>query len=333
MNENKGNQPSASDEIDLGQLFRLIGKGFDGIFQGVLKTYLYFKRNIAWLTGLLVLGVAIGLVLRMVTERKQRLDVIVTPNLNSKEYLADVVSEISSDIKVKDPAFLNNLGLDLAKMEGFEIELTSLREEQSNTAAKESEFLELLKDFSNTDAIVDIVRNELVVKTTNDHRITFFFRDPDIGEDYGRKIIKYINSNEYFQELNAIYRENAMRRIERNDSLIDQINVLVRNYSEKMAREQVGSEGRLILENQETLDVPQLLSLKNSLVRDSEAKRLELITQKEPITVVSFGKPYEVTRTLLEKRLVQVPLILIGGFLLLSFMRHLDQKARQRNLK
>jgi len=29
MNENKGNQPSTSDEIDPGQLFKIIGQGFN----------------------------------------------------------------------------------------------------------------------------------------------------------------------------------------------------------------------------------------------------------------------------------------------------------------
>lgn len=333
MNETKGNQPTTSDEIDMGQLFGLIGRAFDRVFLAVLRIFLYFKKNFAWFAGLLILGVIIGLTLKLTIVRKQRLDVIVTPNLNSKEYLSDVVSEVNSDIEAKDPVFLTMLGIDEEQIRGFEIELTPLREEKSKTDATELEFLNLLKDFASAEGIVDVVRNELVDMTTKNHRLSFLFKNPETGEAYSRKIIDYINSNEYYQELNIAYRENAQKRIQRNDSLIRQIDLLIKNYSEKMTREQEGSEGRLILENQESLDVPQLLSLKNILVRDSETKRIELITLKDPITVISFGKPYEVTRSFFEKRLVQVPLLLIGGFLLLSLLRFLDRKARERNLQ
>ena len=45
---------SNSDEIDLGQLFQLIGRGFNAIFRWFLRVFLYLKKNILLLIGLVV---------------------------------------------------------------------------------------------------------------------------------------------------------------------------------------------------------------------------------------------------------------------------------------
>ncbi|MFT5737592.1 MAG: hypothetical protein ACI9SG_001941, partial [Maribacter sp.] len=39
------NNQNNSDEIDLGQLFRMIGNGFNSLFRGFLKVFLYLKKN------------------------------------------------------------------------------------------------------------------------------------------------------------------------------------------------------------------------------------------------------------------------------------------------
>ena len=51
---------NSSDEIDLGQLFQLIGKGFNAIFRFFLRVFLYLKKNIFILIGLVVIGFVLG---------------------------------------------------------------------------------------------------------------------------------------------------------------------------------------------------------------------------------------------------------------------------------
>ncbi|MBC2838226.1 hypothetical protein [Robiginitalea sp. SC105] len=328
MSEQQGNQ-STSDEIDLGQLFRLVGKGFDSLFRGILRIFLYFKRNFYWLAGLLIVGVVLGLVLRLALVQKQKLDVIVTPNMNSKEYLQDVVDELQSIIKSKDTAALATLGMDITKIEGFEIELIPLRNRVDENNPAEMEFLESLKEFENSEAIADIIRSELQERTTRDHRITFYFKDARIGAEYSEKILNYINSNNYYSELNNTYRKNAEIRMRKNDSLIRQIDLLVERYSEKMSREQQGSEGRLILDTEQALDVPSLLTLKNRLEQENENKRLELVIRQDPIKVINFGKAHVIQKPFYGKNIVLAPVVLVGGFLLISLLGFLNRKASE----
>ncbi|NER09915.1 hypothetical protein SAMN06265375_101563 [Muriicola jejuensis] len=322
-----------SDEIDLGQLFALIGKGFNRLFRGFLSIFLYLKKNLIILSILIVVGTLGGFGLKLLTGEEQKLDVIVTPNIETKNYLYDVVAEIQSDIRSKDTVFFSELGMEIARMKGFEIEISQVKVQGSSSKEDEMKFIELLKDFENSEAISDLVRSELEEKTTKDHRITFYFKDSSIGEEYARKILDYINSNSYYQSLLKVYTENAQNRIQRNDSLISQIDLLISNYTQKMLREQASSEGRLVLENQESLDIPSLLNLKNRLIQETESKKLELEKRKDAITVVNFGKPHKVQKPLFQKKIAWVPLSFIGIFFLFSFVRYLNQKAKEMQLE
>ena len=326
----KNNEPS--DEIDLGQLFALIGNGFDRLFRGLLRVFLYFKKNVIILAILVVVGALIGLGLRSIIGIEKKLDVIVTPNLDTKNYLYNVIEELQADIKAKDTTFFNALGMDIEKMEGFEIEISPLKNKNSSSSQDEMQFLELLKDFENTGAISGLLRAELQDKTTKDERITFFFKDDEIGEDYAQKIITYINSNPYYKDLLGVYNENAQTRIALNDSLIRQVDVLINNYTNKMLKEQATTEGRFVLENQEPLNIPSLFSLKNSLIQDTESKKLELEQRQDAITVVNFGKPHKVQKPLFQKRITLVPLAFIGVFFLISFLRYLNRKAKEMQI-
>lgn len=329
MSTDQSNQPASSDEIDLGKFFNLIGQGFNRIGIWILSAYLYFRRNLLWLAGLLIVGVAGGFLLKTLLIQQQKIDVIVTPQMNNSDYLQDVVSEIQADIKAKDSAFFKSLQMDISKMEGFEIQLTPLREAKANAGSYDAEFLELLKEFGESEAAEEIIRSELQDRTTRDHRITFYFKDPAFGREYAQKLIAYINSNEYYQKLNTVVRENALERIQRNDSLIVQIDVLIQKYTEQMSRENTTPAGSLVLENQEPLNIPSLFTLKNQLIRDSEEKRLELIRREDAIRIVNFGKAHEVQKPLFGKWIVLLPLILIGIFFLISFLKYLNHKANQ----
>lgn len=324
------NPPETSDEIDLGQLFKLIGRGFRSVFRGLLSVYLYFKSNFIWLAGLAILGVFTGYLIGRWTEDRQKLDVIVTPNLDTRNYLYDVIAEVQADIKAGDTAFFRSLGMDFEAMDGFELEVSPLKDEKQNSPGN-SQMLETMKDFSNSEAIAEMVREELSDQMTRDQRITFYFKNPETGTPYASKILAYINSNPYYKQLLQIQRSNAGERIQRNDSLVRQIDLLINTYTNRLGSEKAGPEGSLILENQEPLDIPSLFRLKTQLIKDIEEKRLELEREQEPITVVSFGKPHKVTKSLFRQNLILFPLLFLGAFLLVSLLRYLNRKAAELN--
>ena len=104
---------------------------------------------------------------------------------------------------------------------------------------------------------------------------------------------------------------------------------LITNYSKKMLAENNSVEGQITLNNEQQLNVPQLFSLKNQLIRDTEAKKLELEGRKEAITIINFGKPQKVLKPLYKKNLFLFPLLFIGIFFMIAFIKYLNKKAME----
>ncbi len=332
MSEKPSKNSNPTEEIDLGQLFAMIGQWFNRLFRGLLSVYVYLKKQVYWLGGLVVLGGLCGYLLNQFSEESQQLDVIVTPNLDTKNYLYDAVAEVQAEIKAKDTAFFRTMDVEVEDLEGFDLEINPMRSQSSEALQADDKILDLLKDFDNSEAITDILRQELKDKAVKEHRLTFYFKEPSAGKETAQKIVSYINSNPYYNKLIETYRLNALERIQQNDTLVEQIDRLVKNYTNKIGRDQQSSEGRLVLENQESLDVPSLFELKNQLIRDTETKKLDLDMKKNAITIVSFGNPYIVPKSLFKKNIILFPLIFLGAFFLLAFIRFLNRKSKEMQI-
>ena len=325
--EKSQKKTTSNDEIDLGQMFQVIGNGFNKIFKSFLSAFLYFKRNAIILSSLIIVGALIGFGLNQVTSQKLKTEVIVKPNLESKNYLYDVVAEIQANIIAEDTVFFREMGIDVAALKGFELEVAPVSGNNKKNLETEMKYLEVLQSFENSGAISDIVRAEILDKSSLNQRITFYYLDATIGQEYAKKIMEYINSNEYYKEIVQTYTENALNRIKQNDSLTHQINELIANYSKKMLREEQATEGRLILDNEQQLNIPGLFNLKNQIIRDTEAKRLELERGKDAITIINFGKTQKVIKPLYKKNIILFPFLFTGLFFVISFIKYLNKKA------
>jgi len=98
MSEHSSPNSKATDEIDFGHLLLLIKKGFKSLGKAVLHIFLFFKKNMFILMGLILLGVGISFGLNQLISKKFKNEVIVRPNFESTDYLEDVVEEIKTNL-------------------------------------------------------------------------------------------------------------------------------------------------------------------------------------------------------------------------------------------
>jgi hypothetical protein len=322
------NQKNNSDEIDLGQLFKMIGNGFNNLFKAFLRLFLYFKKNAIILLALVIVGAGIGYGLSKIISKKLKTEVIVKPQMDSKNYLYDVIDEIQANLRARDTAFFKSIGIDDITFEGLEISIGKVQADGGDEG--ESKYLELLQSFENTDAISDIVRAELQNKSSFNHRIIFLYNDAAKGQDFAKKVMDYINGNEYFTGLIAIYMTNATSRIKENQQLLIQVDEIITNYAKNMGTGNVPSgNDRIVLDNKESLNITGLFELKNSLIKDIESKKIELEDRTEVIKVINFGSTQPVKKSFFAKAIVIIPLALIGLFFLISFLRYLNRRAAE----
>ena len=139
----------------------------------------------------------------------------------------------------------------------------------------------------------------------------------------------YINSNTYFDELQQVFLENSKLRITQNQVLIEQIDKLISNYSDRIENNPDATEGMIYLGGENGLNVPSLLSLKNRLISDTEQLKLEMVQQKNPVQIIYMGKPQEVKRTFFNQGILLVPTLLLFLFFLYSLIKYLNKKSNE----
>ncbi|WP_422858209.1 hypothetical protein ACOKFD_12400 [Flagellimonas sp. S174] len=325
MEEQQKNH-NTSDEIDLGQLFQMIGRGFNKLGIGFLRLFLYLKRRAFILGGLILLGLGIGYGLNQITEEKKKIEVIVKPNLDSKNYLYDVIDEIQSNIKSKDTSFFKSLDIPTDNLGQYEIAVEPI--EGKKDKKEDFEFLELLEKFQNNSDFSDLLRSEMLKNSVINHRIIITFKNPKDGQLFAKKILEYINDVEFFNRLLKTSNENASSRIKQNEFLIQQIDIIIANYTKSILEDKGQSADNTIsLDNEKPMDVTGLFELKNKLIENSERKKLEMQIRNEPITVLNFGKSKQVVKPFFGKNLVLIPFLFVGLFFTMEFIRFLNRKA------
>jgi hypothetical protein len=325
-------QPETSDEIDLGQLFKLIGKGFQEVFKFFLRLFVYFRKNALPILGVAVLGVVIGLLLDTYIAKKQKLEVIVKPNMESKDYLYDVVAEVESNLRAKNHTFFNNLGVDIDNFDDFGIQIEPVTEKKK-IEDEDLEFLKLLEGFESSGIVSDVIRAEIVNRSSLNHRITFFYGPSGQGVKFAGAVMDYINSNPFFNELMEITRANNKIRIEKNENLLKQVDDLIEAYTSNLSdSSSKASDGRLVLETEDNLDVTGLLGLKSSLIRDIENTRLRLIEQEQAVRVINFGRGKEMVHLLFGENGFRIPILFVAVYLIISMLLFFHRKSKEMNL-
>ena len=331
------NQPkpyTPSDEIDLSKLLQMLKKGLNLLFIFILRVFLYLKRNMVKLGILVLIGLLIGFLLNNFVRHKFKTDVIVKPNFESADYLYDVVNEIQSNLLSKDTLFFTSFGLNVNELGGLNIHIEPIEDTELDEEKRKEDntYLRLLESYQENDFVLNIVKSEIGKKIGLTHRITFTYENrlKQKGNLYAKEIVNYINTNPYYSDLKSITAANASLRIAKNKEQIEQIDNLVNMYTSKLAKDTNGLEkdGLYLFENEKDLDVTNLLDLKNRLIKQIEEKQLELTEQKDPISIINFGKSQMVKSRILKNSAFLFPIILVGGFFAISFLGYLNRKAK-----
>lgn len=332
MSEHPSPRTNASDEIDLGQLLRIVKNGFKSLGNFGLRIFLFLKKNMYILLGLILFGVGVSFGLSQVISKKLKSEVIVRPNFESTDYLEEVVEEIKTNLITKNESFFEALEIKTEDTKGFEIALEAISDKDKESDEKivnQMRYLEALNNFKDQGFAMDILRSELADKSVINYTLSFLYVDPEKGPEIVKRLIEYINTNEYFNEVKEVYANNARSRIKTNSELILQIDAVVANYSNSLKPSSGVLSSKGFYEDKETLDVKALLELKSKLNEDIEEKHLELNQQANIISILNYGKTQEVRKPFLDDRSFKIPLVLVLGFLTYCFIRYLNNKTKE----
>jgi hypothetical protein len=270
---------SQDQEIDLGQISKGIKNFFNGIVNSIFDFIFFLKKKTLIIGILFVTGIISGYLLDQNT-KKFTSEVIVAPNLGGYDYLYAKIDLIKSKLKEKDLTFFKSIGISKTDII-LDIEVEPIIDiytfVNTNTAiadnAQNTQNFELMKLLAENEDINNVIKDEKTSKNYPHHKILITTKDKIKDKDIIDPILDYLNSDEYLNKILAITRENINIKIKKNEEQIIQVDKLITQISENLAKEKSASN---LVYNNENSEINSLFSLKNSLINEIAGQRINL---------------------------------------------------------
>lgn len=211
---------NTSDEIDLGQLFQMIGRGFQkffnfigsifkGIFHIIILFLLFVQKNIIVLAIAVVVGGIGGYFLDTITPEKYVSRMVVEPNFNSVQQLYNNIAFYNDLAAAKDSVALAT-ALNITDREAASI-VEIYVDSYSDENQKIKLFDEFIRELDTTTVKAIDFENYLENFNSMDarfHQISLISTDNTVAKKTQTAIINSISVNDYFKLQKRINDEN-----------------------------------------------------------------------------------------------------------------------------
>lgn len=324
---------SQDQEIDLGQ----IGKGIKNFFNGIVNSvfdFIFFLKNKKIIIGILfVTGIISGYLLDQKT-KKFTSEVIVAPNLGGYDYLYAKVDLIKSKLKEGDITFFKSIGISKTDII-LDIEVEPIIDiytfVNTKTAivdkTQSTQNFELMKLLAENEDINKVIKDEKTSKNYPHHKILITTTNKIKNNDVIDPILDYLNSDEYLNKILAITRENTFIKIKKNEEQILQVDKLISQISENLAKDKSASN---LVYNNENSEINSLFILKNSLINEIAEQRITLENIKLYIKDISTTTNSINSKGINNKMKFLLPFIFVIIYLILYGFMSLYKKQLTR---
>ena len=289
---NQTNNSTNTDEIDLGQLFKLIGEVFQkffnfignifkGLFHALILFLLFLQKNFVILAITLVIGAIGGFFMDSFKTQKFISKMVVEPNFNSVQQLYNNIDFYNDLAKAEDSlALATALDLELG-------EASSIKEIFADSYSDENQKIKLFDEFIREldTTTVKALDYESYLKNFNSldarfHQITVISTNNTIAKKIQPALISSISANDYFKLQKRINDENLALQdsIIKNQLVeVDSLQVLYKTVLVKEADKPMQGTNINLAENGESQNkelalIKERELLKNQLVELNEEK-------------------------------------------------------------
>lgn len=335
MSENLPKQPQQSEEVDLGQLFKVIGSAFDrffkfiaSIFNGVFKLIIsilgHFYKRMMWYAGALVIGVFVGYFLDKSGVPGYGANMTIETNFGASRQVYETISELQQLAYFdKDSIELaqrfNITSNEAAHLKGFYIEPVL----NENTIARSySEFYMLLDSISRLEMTYDRYKASLTIDDHKVHKIGVASTDKFLYAKIEKAFINNLTKNPYLDELletnvSILKKQDKVLegQVQYTDSLVKEYLKIRKNESKKENVTNSGTNIYMADSKSAGLIVDESRVLEQKIEYENERRSLDsaLVRQKNVVNVLAgFPKSgYEIVHWYNKKKF-SLPLLLLG---------------------
>ncbi len=324
---------NTSDEIDLSQVFRWIGKGFNNFGKAILNALAYlrytFFTNKLFFAGIISAGLVLGSLYSEVLKRKfykstmilscEHLNSRIVNNTIDKLNLLSHEREragLADELKINVATAKNILEFSAKPFvsEKDLVELEVLREQLNNVSEEKKD-------------IVNKVISKIEIENKRAFLIEVTVYNPEIIKNLESSLVEYFRSNNYIKTRTEVTRANLLDRknkLVRESKKLDSLkSVLFQNLS-SLSKSSTQSEGagNFVLSDKYRADALEVFTADLDL--HSQIQRIEFDLKVKPDFEVidgltSFKEPG--SASLPKVLIISLLISWLAGYLILGFLK------------
>jgi len=300
-------QEPQSEEVDLGQLFKIIGNAFQrffdfiaSIFKGVYKVILllliHIYKRVAWYAGALFIGVVVGFIVDKTSDKMYGANMFIQTNFNSARQVYKNVKQFHQlAYEDKDTLELakrlNISPAEASHLKGFYLEPDL---DENEMAEMYSNFYIRLDSLSRVTMTFDLYKESLTPYNYNIHKLGVASTDKSIYKKIEDAFTLQLSNNEYLKELVSVNRQNLVKeeqtlsqQVEKTDSLVQEYLKIRVNQSQKELIPGSGTNLYMGDAESSTLIMDESIVIEKRLVLERQKRRvnLDLVEQKNVVNV------------------------------------------------
>ncbi len=253
--EDQKQRSNNTDEIDLAQFFRWIGKGFsnlgNSILSGIAGLRNTFYNNRVFFLGVIILGLILGaLYSELLKKDYYKSSMVLSCDYLNTQILKNTIDKFNLLAEEKGLEGLQReLNIDSAtarNIQKFEfkpfvseddvVEMEVLKEQLNNVTGEKKE-------------LVDKVVSRLEIENKNAYEISVFVYDPEIVKPLEAALVKYFRMNNYIKrriEINLVSLKERKTKLEAELRKLDSLKVVLFKNYQAFAQKSRGSNNVVV---------------------------------------------------------------------------------------
>lgn len=253
--EEQKQRPANTDEIDLAQFFRWIGKGFSNMGQsiigGIAGLRNEFYRNRVFFIGIIILGLILGALYSELLKKDYfKSTMVLSCDYLNTQILSNTIDKFNLLAEEKDREGLQReLGLDSLTAKNIQkfdfrpfvseddvVEMEVLKEQLNNVTGEKKE-------------LVDKVIKRLEIENKNAYEISVYVYDPEIVKPLETALVNYFKNNSYIKhriEINQASLQQRKTKLQAELKKLDSLKVVLFKNYQAFAQKSRGSNNVVV---------------------------------------------------------------------------------------
>lgn len=253
MSKELSQPQNQSEEVDLGQLFKMIGNMFDrffkfiasifiGVYKVILLLLIHFYKKMIWYAAVIIIGIVVGFIIDMKSDKLYGANMFIETNFNSARQVYENIKQFNQMAnKDKDSTGLakkfNISPAEAANLKGFYIEADV---DENTIAEMYSLFYTKLDSISRLEMTFDRYKESLTPYNFIIHKIGVASTDNKIYKKIEKTFVAQLSNNTYLKELVEVNKLNLEKKdkallaqVQKTDSLVNEYLKIRINESQK----------------------------------------------------------------------------------------------------